>query len=64
VLAYWSLWFVFSILSALVAVKHRRRELLEDFRSLAAGDKKHTALDALQPWSPRWKPAVSTPPAA
>jgi len=64
VLAYWSLWFVFSILSALLAVKHRRRELLEDFRRLAAGDKKHTAFDALQPWSPGWKAAVFTRPAA
>jgi ABC-type transport system involved in cytochrome c biogenesis permease component len=66
VLMLWSLWFVFSVVSALLAVKHRKSELLHDFRRLAAGDKQRTAFDALQPWLPGWKSdeAASAPPAA
>jgi hypothetical protein len=62
----WSLWFAFSIVSAVVAVRNRKRELLQDFRRLAAGDKQRPAFDAPQPWSPEWEPpkAASTPPAA
>ena len=52
---FWSAWVALSLVSTSAAVRHRRPEVLRDFRRLAAGDKKRTAFDAFLPWVPGWR---------
>ena len=48
-------WVMLGVVSAWTAVRHRRAELLRDFRRLASGDKRRTAFDALLPWAEGWR---------
>ena len=52
---FWMAWVAIGFISTEAAVRHRRPELLQDLRRLAAGDKRRTAFDAFMPWVPGWR---------
>ena len=51
----WTVWLTLSIVNSHVAVVHRKKELLQNFRRLAVGDEPTKAMEPFQPWSPEWE---------